>query len=386
MTPIGLALVRQRYNPYGGAERFVERAMAALADQPVALTLITRRWSGSPQHDIALCNPFHLGRLWRDWGFARCVRRKVAGGRFDLVQSHERIPGCDIYRAGDGVHATWLERLMAVRGPAGRLGIRLNPWHRYTLAQERRMFGDPRLKAVICNSHMVRADIARRFGVAAGKLHVIYNGVDGEAFHPRLAVEHRVAVRAGLGVANDTPVILYVGSGFERKGVAALVDAIALLPGRAELWIVGADRKEQRYRAQAQHRGVAARLRFLGPQQDVRPWLGAADVFALPSLYDPLPNAALEALASGLPVLASRSSGVAELIEDGASGHLVEAGDVPAMADALGRLTVPGVAAAMRPRARAAVEHLTPEAMARQLADLYRSLTARPRDGNTPRL
>jgi UDP-glucose:(heptosyl)LPS alpha-1,3-glucosyltransferase len=376
VKPIRLALVRQRYNPFGGAERFVERAMAALSEQPVALTLITRQWSGAPQHEIALCRPWYLGRLWRDWGFARCVRATIAGGHFDLVQSHERIPGCDIYRAGDGVHATWLERLGRVRGLLGRLGLRLNPWHRYTLVQERRMFRDPRLRAVICNSRMVRDDIADRFGVAPGKLHVIYNGVDGETFHPRLAGEHRAAVRARLGVAGDTPVILYVGSGFERKGVAALVAALARLPG-VELWIVGADRREGRYRQQARNLGVAARVSFLGPQRDMRPWLGAADVFALPSLYDPLPNAALEALASGLPVLASRSSGVAELIEEGENGHVVAAGDVPAMASALARLTAPGVAGAMRARARAAVEHLRPETMARQLAELYRGLAAR---------
>jgi UDP-glucose:(heptosyl)LPS alpha-1,3-glucosyltransferase len=302
------------------------------------------------------------------------------------VQSHERIAGCDIYRAGDGVHATWLERLATVRGPAGRLGLRLNPWHRYTLAQERRMFRDPRLKAVICNSRMVRDDIAARFGLAAGRLRVIYNGVDAEAFHPRLAGEHRAAVRSRLGVADNTPVILYVGSGFERKGVAALIDALALLSGSGELWIVGADRREERYRAQARRRGVAGRVRFLGPQRDVKPWLGAADAFALPSLYDPLPNAALEALACGLPVLASRSSGVAELIAEGGSGHVVDAGDVPAMADALARLTAPGAAAAMRPRARAAVEHLSPHAMAQQLAQLYRSLLAPSREGSTPRL
>jgi UDP-glucose:(heptosyl)LPS alpha-1,3-glucosyltransferase len=117
------------------------------------------------------------------------VRRLIAERRFGLVQSHERIPGCDIYRAGDGVHATWLE----LRGkPLDRFA----PWHRYTLAAEAEMFGHPDLRAVICNSRMVRDDIARRFGLADDKLQVIYNGVDLDSFHPRLREEQGRALRA----------------------------------------------------------------------------------------------------------------------------------------------------------------------------------------------
>ncbi len=83
------------------------------------MTLVCREWSGAPNHPVLTCNPFHVGRLWRDWSFARCVQRALARERFDLVQSHERIPGCDIYRAGDGVHATWLELRGRTQSAAG---------------------------------------------------------------------------------------------------------------------------------------------------------------------------------------------------------------------------------------------------------------------------
>jgi len=73
-------------------------------------------------------------------------------GNFDLVQSHERIPGCDLYRAGDGVHAEWLDIRRAEAASFERLGIALNLYHRYVCAAERRMFAHPRLRAVICNS------------------------------------------------------------------------------------------------------------------------------------------------------------------------------------------------------------------------------------------
>jgi UDP-glucose:(heptosyl)LPS alpha-1,3-glucosyltransferase len=196
-----LALVRQTYNPYGGAERFVERALSALSGERLALTLITRSWPTTPRGlAVRRCNPFYLGRLWRDRGFARCVTRIMNTGEFDLVQSHERIPGCTLYRAGDGIHATWLEIRAQVQGRPAQLATSLNPWHRYTLAAEAKMFRHPALRAVICNSHMVKDDLMRRFGLDAARLHVIHNGVDLDHFHPGLRDEHLARVRWELGI------------------------------------------------------------------------------------------------------------------------------------------------------------------------------------------
>ena len=94
-----VAIVRARYNPFGGAERFVQRALAALAANELEVTVIARDWARGDAEGLPVpmrflkVDPFYLGGLWRDWSFARGVRRAVAGGRFDIVQSHERIPG-----------------------------------------------------------------------------------------------------------------------------------------------------------------------------------------------------------------------------------------------------------------------------------------------------
>ena len=374
-----LALVRQKYNPYGGAERFVERALAALGAQGIAATLITREWQGPPGQAVRICNPFHLGRLWRDRGFARGVQAIIARGEFDLVQSHERIPGCDIYRAGDGVHATWLELRDRTRSAAARAATRFNPWHRYTLAAEAALFRHPRLQAVICNSRMVRDDIARRFGVDDAHLHVIGNGIDLAQFHPGLRQAHRARLRAELGLAAAAPVVLFVGSGFERKGVPALLQALARLQHRdAQLLVVGSDRRAAALRALAGRLGVEGRVRFVGGQADVRPFYGAADVFCLPTLYDPMPNAALEALACGLPVVTSSDCGAAELIEAGRNGFVCGARDVAALAGHLDALCAPGAAAGLAAAARASVAGLDLESMARRLAALYGALAPRP--------
>lgn len=367
-----LALVRQKYTPFGGAERFVERALGALRDQGTDVTIIARSWQGEPGPGFLRCNPFYLGRTWRDAGFARAVQAIIGAGRFDLVQSHERIPGCHVYRAGDGVHATWLELRARARGVPPGLTFAFSPWHRYTLAAEAAMFRHPDLRAVICNSRMVRDDIATRFGTPADKLEVIYNGVDLALFQPGLREQHRAATRAALGLAETTPVILFVGSGFERKGIPVLLPALAAMRRQdAVLLVVGRDRREAAMRALARRLGIEARVRFLGAQQDVRPYYGAADCFALPTLYDPMPNAALEALACGLPIVTSTSCGAAELVAGDACGRVVDALDGRALAAALdATLEAPRNATTIA----ASVGHLSLEAMAEKLTALYRQL------------
>ena len=396
-----LAIVRQKYTPFGGAERFVERALASLKAQHVDVDIIARQWATptsstneAPSAEKSAgrrVNPFYIGRTWRDWSFARGVQKIIASGEYDLVQSHERIPGCHIYRAGDGVHATWLALRAALRSPLSRLAERLSPWHRYTLRAEAAMFRHPNLSAVICNSHMVRDDIAQRFGIPLEKLPVIYNGVDLEHFHPRLRATHRAALRAKVGAGEATalqggraknallavadgdtvPIVLFVGSGFERKGLPTLLDAFALLSASsAQLWVVGHDKSALAMQKKAEQLGISGRVRFWGPQKDVRPFYGAADIFALPTLYDPFPNAALEALACGLPVVTTTSCGTAELITK-ANGAVVAANDVAALADAINTLCLPGCADAMREAARASVSGLDLASMAQHLTALY---------------
>jgi len=368
-----LAIVRQRYTPFGGAERFVDLALDALRVAGVETTLITRRWAGDWNGPVQRVAPFYLGRLWRDAGFSRAVQRKLAGVRFDLVQSHERIPGCTIYRAGDGVHATWLKQRGRLGGLRNRITAHLSPYHHYVMRAEATMFRHPALRAVICNSQMVAEDIRRRFDVASEKLHVIYNAVDSERFHPRLSHEFRRPVRVRLGAGDAQRVWLMIGSGFQRKGVTESIRALTTLPND-QLWIIGNDRQPDHFRKLAHRAGVANRMRFLGPQQDVRPYLAAADAFLLPSWYDPFPNACLEAFACGLPVVTSDATGTAELIRAGENGFVCRAGDVDDLSRQMQflrpRLDNPNI----RNAAVATVSHLRVEHMLDRFAALYGSL------------
>jgi UDP-glucose:(heptosyl)LPS alpha-1,3-glucosyltransferase len=375
-----LAIVRQRYTPFGGAERFVARALDAFAGQGVAVDIVARSWEGKAQG--VTCDPFYLGRTWRDASFAQCVRRVIDSGRYDLVQSHERIPGCHVYRAGDGVHATWLEIRGRTQTATQRLATRWQPWHRYTLRAEDGMFRHANLRAVICNSRMVRDDIAHRYPEIASRLHVVHNGFDPDTFHPGLRQEHRASLRDRAGIDAATPVILYVGSGFARKGVATLVEALAGMQTRnAQLWVVGRDRQQAHFEQLAGRLGVADRVRFWGGQTDVRPFYGAADLYCLPTLYDPFPNTVLEALACGLPAITTTSSGAAEVIVAGdeaqANGAVVAPDDAPALAASLD-LWLENVRRHGGRDVSASVAHLKFAATTETMLALYRDLLGLP--------
>jgi len=143
-------------------------------------------------------------------------------------------------------------------------------------------------------------------------------------------------MRSGIhsdGAGETAPVVLFVGSDYERKGLPALLAAFARWPqDKAELWVVGYDKQQAAMQQRAERLGIAGRVRFFGAQKDVRPFYGAADLFVLPTLYDPFPNAALEALACGLPVVTTTSCGAAELITEAngaASDDAVYAGRRP---------------------------------------------------------
>ena len=372
--PLRLAIVRQRYSVHGGAERFVARAVQALsARQALEVTLLAREkpagFDGAWRFEKV--DPPYLGRVSRDRGFARAVQRRF--GEFDLVQSHERVPGAAIFRAGDGIHAAWLEQEARLQGAAARALRSLSPFHRYLLAAEREMFLHPALRTVICNSKIVRDDVARRFGLPPERFELVYSGVDTAHFHPEVAAL-RAGERRALGIPAEAAVLAFVGSGFKRKGLASALAAIAPHP-QVHLVVAGRDKHLARYRRRA-----APRVHFLEVVEDMRRVYGAADALLLPTLYDPFPNACVEAMACGLPVFTSPLCGAADWIANGANGWIVDALDVEGYRGAIGAwLALRGEWPRLRAAARAAAEPHTLGAMAAQLESLYTRLLSTPR-------
>ncbi|MBP2169114.1 UDP-glucose:(heptosyl)LPS alpha-1,3-glucosyltransferase [Erwinia toletana] len=373
MKPIRLAIVRQKYRPDGGAERFISRALEALDQQAMDLNVITRQWQGERQANwhLHLCDPVKWGRISRERGFANAARTLWQRENFDIVQSHERIAGCDIYRAGDGVHQRWLE-LRSRLLPTWRQKLLMNNrYHRYVMGAERAMYQAPELKAVICNAQMVKQEIIERFGVASDKIHVIYNAINTTQFIPADEAD-RLLLRQKLGLPSNATLLIYVGSGFERKGLAAAIRAIA--DTNRYLVVVGKDKAEKQYRALATELGCSDRVFFAGMQSDTRPWYQVADGLLLPTLYDPFPNVILEAMACGLPVITSTTCGGSEFIRPGENGYVCDALDIAALRDAVMALPEHAIGSSMAGHARERVMGSSPQRLSQQLIALYQQI------------
>lgn len=373
MKAFRLAIVRQKYRPDGGAERFVSRALEALEQQDLDLNVITREWQGdiNPNWHIHLCNPMKFGRISRERGFAEAARALWQKEKFDLVQSHERIPGCDIYRAGDGVHRRWLLQRARLLPEWQRKWLFSNRYHRYVMCAEHAMYSAPELKAVICNAEMIKREIIEAFGVPADKITVIYNAIDNQKFLPANE-QLRQQLRAQYQIPQQAHCLIFVGSGFERKGLAAAIRAVAATD--SYLLVVGKDKAEKRYRSLAQSLGCSDRVRFMGVQKQTLPFYQVADALLLPTLYDPFPNVILEAMSCGLPVITSTTCGGAEFITQGKNGFVSEALDVSALIDAIRALPQQALGSSMGEAARLCILPHTPTHLSRQLVDLYQRL------------
>lgn len=374
MQSFRLAIVRQHYRPDGGAERIIQRMLAAFG-RTLDASMITQRWQDHVADGLNVITVPRRGwsRAGRFRHFVADVQAVLQQQSFDLVQSHERVPGVQLYRAGDGVHAEWLRiRREYLLGGWGRHWQAIDPFHRTVLQAEQAMFTHPALQAVICNADMVREEIIRHYPqVDASKLHIIRNGVDLEAFSPPDQAT-RLQARQALGLVGAGQVGLFVGSGFDRKGLGNALQALRGLPDWS-LLVVGRDKHQARYTAQCQQWGMAGRVHFYGVVDDVRPFYCAADVMLHPAWYDPAPNAVLEAMAMGLPVITSTTCGNQALIDAGSNGVVVPADDWQQLQQHL-QDTAATAWQPMGEAARKTAENYPVSRMTEELFNLYRKL------------
>ena len=167
---------------------------------------------------------------------------------------------------------------------------------------------------------------------------MIANGVDLSEFDPPADAGE---ARRDLGIAGDGPVIGWVGRLQYYKGVDVLIRAAPLLKARwpgLRIVLIGAGPDEAKLRKLAEAEGVAGTVVFAGYRSDARRLMRAFDILALPSRYEAQPYALLEAMACGKPAVAARVGGLASALTDGVTGLFFPSENVPALADALGRL------------------------------------------------
>ena len=315
-----IGLVRRGHSETGGAEAYLKRLAHGLNQAGHATRLFTdsswpaREWSWGPITRIS-------GETAR--GFANELVKAAPKRDCDLLLSLERVWQCDVYRAGDGIHQAWMQKRDAASSAARRWFRRVSGKDRDTIELERALFTGG-ARHVIANSEMVKWQAEEFYSYLPDQIDVVANGVPLTDFRPD--AEARRIRREVLRLREDEAAVLFVGSGWERKGLHFAV-RVTSLGKNMRLLVAGRGRRDFANQPNVQ---------LLGAVRDLPGLYAAADIFLLPTLYDPFSNACLEALASGLPVITTRDNGFSEIIENGVHGSIInDASEIDAIREAL---------------------------------------------------
>lgn len=378
-----------RHAHAGGTERHLNQVSAHLASLGHEVTILCRTHE-APAHPairFEVLKPFSIGATWRVSSFARAVERHLQHTHYDVVYGMGRTWTQDVLRLGGGSHASYLELAhAATRVGHKRWTTLFEPKHAFALRTEQRALHSPQLQRVVVNARMVQADIMRRYGLPPERFELIYNGVDLQRFHPRLRSTLGAQLRAEWRIAPDAPLLLFLGSGYARKGLDTVLQAFAglrqhpsartqALAATAHLLVVGYDSAQANYQNQAEQLGLASCTHFLGGRRDTERCYAAADLYLLPTRYDPFANTTLEALASGLPVMTTQANGAHELLQEGVHGSVF--GDGARTQDwtaSLARWLEPERLAAGAREARRLAEQHSVEAKMAQTAQLLEAV------------
>ncbi len=238
---------------------------------------------------------------------------------------------------------------------------------------DRRTFSPAGACRLIAVSRRLGDDLRRYCGRVDG-VRVIHHGVDAETFHPRNRPVWRAEVRRQIGVADDCPLALYVGD--LQKAMPAAIRGVARVP---DLHLVAVSRSPfEPYRELIRSEGVGDRVHLVPGTPHVERYYAAADLFVFPTFYDTFGLVAVEAMASGLPVVCSAAAGAAEVIRDGEDGLIVpDPWDPDALAEPLRRLTAdPDLRRRLGAAGRRRAEALTWDEVARQTLAVYREVVS----------
>jgi glycosyltransferase involved in cell wall biosynthesis len=367
-----VTLVAHHVGPVGGMERVLSQLALGLRGRGYRVTVIAYGCDLPPDAGITFrrvrgpSRPFVISEPWFMLAGSLAVRRWRRGvvqavgaivlNRVDVISIHY----CQQVGPATPSRSNWLFRLNATA--AARLG---------RLA-ERVCFRVNRPRRVVCVSEGVADEIRAHFPRLAGRTVTIANGVDTDAFAPGARASEVAQLRTRLAIAGKRHVAIFVGSEWRRKGLDAAIGALAHAPGW-DLLVVGSGDRE-RYEQLAESLGVAGSIHWIGVSRDVAPLYQLADALVFPTSYEAFPLVALEAAASGLPLLATPVNGIRELVRDGENGFLISADPL----DIGARLRLVGSDRELREQlgagARAAALSYSWTRMVDRHDELYRSL------------
>jgi len=252
------------------------------------------------------------------------LHRLRTGARFDLVQMVESNLSFGRVSYVHFCHRAYLRRHWKAVGARGLRGwLR---WLDHWLHALMEPWVYRRVKHLVVPSQGLKRELEETYPFVQGKVTVIPNPVDLERMRPPEGFA-REDFRRAHGVGPEEVVLVFVALGhFERKGLPLVLEALKELKSSpVRLWVVGGEADLVRvWRKRVEEMGLGERVSFFGMQQEVRPFLWAADVFVFPSAYEVFPLVSLEAAAAGLPLIVTPLYGVEEFMRDGETGFVVE--------------------------------------------------------------
>ncbi len=313
-----VVLLKTQVKSKGGLEKVASRIATAFLEQGAHVSVLTTGLeSGSVTQGISVhtTKVTHWPAFLRMEQFDRFVNTWLQNNPADLVFGMDRNRFQTHVRAGNGVHDAYLKSRILTEGKWKYYTCLLNPMHRKILQLEKKAFENPFLKKLFTNSHMVKQQILERFSTDPSKIHVIHNGVEWREMEADFNAwpEKKLSMLEEHSLPKDMFHLLFIGNGYLRKGLLQLLQGLALHPN-VHLSVIGKENRLGLYQAAARKLGLEKRVRFFGPQKDIRPFYQFADALAIPSFYDPFANVTVEAIAMGLFVISSKFNGGSEIL------------------------------------------------------------------------
>lgn len=342
-----IAFITQNYLPTDGLGR-VTMALAeqmgetndvhiftrkVLPDEPTN-TVIHKVPAFTEIYSVCTISFFFASWLWLFWRRFRFDIIHLQGWSFlkpDVMTIHSIFKAAlqEIYSRDD--FKDIVEKSEVDKNTIKRIEM-ITPVFEYNFGREHRY------RRLIPVSTQVKNDLMRMHNVPESRIALIPNGVDTIYFHPDNKGKFRAAVRAELGLDEETLLFLFIGNDPRRKGLITVIESFikADLPG-SHLLAIGTDPYSKnafdKPKKISRDAGFEERITFLGEQKDANRYFAAADVFLFPSIYETYGLVVIEAMASGLPVITSRTGAFPEIVDHGVNGFLLDdASDVEGMA------------------------------------------------------
>ncbi len=314
-----LAFLIYKYFPYGGLQRDCARIVQELQKRGHHCRVYCASWQGTRLAgvEVQLAPPSAGSNVRRNERFLKWVQAELAADPVDGVIGFNKMPGLDVYYAGD---PCYLDKALRERNLLYRLGWRF----RHFAAWERAVFDPAGATEILLVSATGQRKFERLYRTPQARMHLLPPGVAPDRRRPADAVSRRAGARHRLGLTYDVYTLLFIGSGFITKGLDRAIRGVANLRAaqpdlRLRLYVAGQD-AIGRFGLLVRRQQVQEQVIFLGGRDDIADLLLAADVLVHPARSEAAGIVLLEALVAGLPVVTTAACGYAHHIETAGAG------------------------------------------------------------------